>query len=135
MPVVLAAAPVADLVKAYEMKVSDEGDAVELYMKQTPTTEASLEEYRKASPAALLPVPFPLLVAFGDADADVPPQLVRDYATAARASTVEIPGADHFDVVNAKSEAWQKAIIPALAKLLREHFDPAAAEAVLVSDP
>lgn len=35
-----------------------------------------------------LPVPFPLLVAFGDADADVPPQLVRDYATAARASTV-----------------------------------------------
>lgn len=25
MPVVLAAAPVADLVKAYEMKVSDEG--------------------------------------------------------------------------------------------------------------
>ena len=30
------------------------GDAVELYMKQTPTTEASLEEYRKASPAALL---------------------------------------------------------------------------------
>ena len=29
---VLAAAPVADLVKGYEMKVSDEGDAVELYM-------------------------------------------------------------------------------------------------------
>ncbi len=27
-------------------------------------------------------------MAFGDADADVPPQLVRDYATAARATTV-----------------------------------------------
>ena len=30
---------------------------------------------------------------------------------------MEIPGADHFDVVNAKSEAWQKAIIPALVPL------------------
>ena len=33
-------------------------------------------------------MPFPLLVAFGDVDADVPPQLVRDYAAAARATTV-----------------------------------------------
>ncbi len=36
---------------------------------------------------------------------------------------MEIPGADHFDVVNAKSEAWQKAIIPALVPLANHDFD------------
>lgn len=28
---------------------------------------------------------------------------------------VEIPGADHFHIVNAESEAWRQAIVPALA--------------------
>eukprot|EP00435_Cladocopium_sp_Y103_P031635 s3333_g8.t1 len=137
-PLVLAAAPVADLVKGFEMKVSDEGDAVELYMKQPPTS--GLEEYRKASPAALLPVTFPLLLAYGDADADVQPALVRSYAEQATASapelvtTVEIPGADHFHIVNAESEAWRQAIVPALAKLVGVHFSAAAA-ASLMSEP
>lgn len=134
-PVVLAAAPVADLVKGFEMKVSDEGDAVELYMKQSPAE--GLEEYRKASPAALLPVTFPLLLAFGDADTDVPPALVRSYAEQATASapemvtTVEIPGADHFHIVNADSEAWRQAVVPALAKIVGVHFDASAAASLM----
>ncbi|CAL1137137.1 unnamed protein product [Cladocopium goreaui] len=136
-PLVLAAAPVADLVKGFEMKVSDEGDAVELYMKQPPTSDVGLEEYRKASPAALLPVTFPLLLAYGDADADVPPLLVRSYAEQAKASapemvtTVEIPGADHFHIVNAESEAWRQAIVPALAKLVGVHFGADAAASLM----
>ncbi|CAK9056968.1 Hypothetical protein (Fragment) [Durusdinium trenchii] len=110
-PLVLAAAPVADL----EMKVSDEGDAVELYMKQPPTSESALEAYRLASPAANLPVSFPLLIVYGDADADVPPELVKAYAHAARAgapalvSVLEISQADHFQVVDATSDAWRQA--------------------------
>ena len=44
--------------------------------KQKPTSEAALEEYHKASPAHLLPVTFPLLIVYGTADTDVPPDLV-----------------------------------------------------------
>merc|ERR1712203_1133090 len=72
---VIAAAPVADLMKGHEMRVSDEGNAVELYMKCKPDADGGLLEYQKASPAALLPLSFPLLVVQGDSDADVPPQL------------------------------------------------------------
>ncbi|CAK9056912.1 unnamed protein product [Durusdinium trenchii] len=135
-PLVLAAAPVADLVKGYEMKVSDEGDAVELYMKQPPTSESALEAYRLASPAANLPVSFPLLIVYGDADADVPPELVKAYAHAARAgapalvSVLEISQADHFQVVDATSDAWRQAIVPALAQLVRQHYGEEAAMAL-----
>eukprot|EP00930_Biecheleria_cincta_P018654 TRINITY_DN14453_c0_g1_i1.p1 TRINITY_DN14453_c0_g1~~TRINITY_DN14453_c0_g1_i1.p1 ORF type:complete len:348 (+),score=71.65 TRINITY_DN14453_c0_g1_i1:27-1046(+) len=117
-PIVLAAAPVADLVRGHEMRVSDEGDAVELYMKQPPVEEAALAEYKKASPAALLPVQFPVLVAYGEKDTDVPPKLVAEYAEAAKAmspdlvSEAKIPNADHFDIVNASSEAWSGHIVP-----------------------
>ena len=37
-----------------------------------------------------LPVTFPLLLAFGDADTDVPPALVRSYAEQATASAPEM---------------------------------------------
>ena len=37
-----------------------------------------------------LPVTFPLLLAYGDADADVPPLLVRSYAEQAKASAPEM---------------------------------------------
>ena len=36
-----------------------------------------------------LPVTFPLLLAFGDADADVPPEVVRGYAAAAESAAVQ----------------------------------------------
>eukprot|EP00933_Yihiella_yeosuensis_P081291 TRINITY_DN9487_c1_g1_i2.p1 TRINITY_DN9487_c1_g1~~TRINITY_DN9487_c1_g1_i2.p1 ORF type:complete len:298 (+),score=75.20 TRINITY_DN9487_c1_g1_i2:44-937(+) len=137
-PAVLAAAPVADLVRGYEMKISDEGDAVELYMKQAPKDETSEAEYRKASPASLLPVKFPLVIAFGDKDSDVPPELVSEYGKAAKASAppslvsvIEVTGADHFDVVNAGSEAWLKHICPALAEMAeRAGWGKASAQAL-----
>ena len=134
-PLVVAAAPVADLVRAHELRVSDEGDAVERYMKQLPTG-AGLTEYEKASPAALLPITFPLCVVYGDQDADVPPDLVRAYAEDAKRSapelvlTVEIPGADHFQIVNAESEAWLMHIVPRIADAVRANFGDAAASAL-----
>mmetsp|Transcript_95296 Transcript_95296/g.307587 ORF Transcript_95296/g.307587 Transcript_95296/m.307587 type:complete len:276 (+) Transcript_95296:2-829(+) len=133
---VLALAPVADLVRGHELRVSDEGDAVELYMGRQPSGEG-LAEYGRASPAALLPVDFPLLVAYGDQDQDVPPALVRDYAEAARegapelVSVVEAPGADHFDVVDAGSAVWLEQIVPSFAAILDQELGEAAAMALL----
>lgn len=130
---VVALAPVADLARGHEMKISDEGDAVELYMKCTPA-EAP-EAYARASPSALLPVKFPLLVVFGSEDKDVPPDLVRGYADAALkaspdlVSVLEVPGSDHFDIVNGGSSAWLEQIAPALSKV--PALEEAAASALL----
>lgn len=136
-PLVLAAAPVADLVEGHRMQVSDEGDAVELYMKCLPEDDGG--EYAKASPAALLPVTFPVLVAYGDNDADLPPALVSGYCDSARSGSpdlvreVKIPGADHFDIVNAGSSAWLEHIVPALAVMIGARWSSEAADALLGS--
>lgn len=53
--VVVAIAPITDLEAGYDQKLSDEGDAVELYMKTTPA--GAPEAYAAASPIKLLPVP------------------------------------------------------------------------------
>lgn len=134
---VSAMAPVADLIKGYEMKISSEGDAVERYMGQAPDTELARIQYLNASPAALLPVCFPLLLVYGDADDDVPPCLIESYAQAAKASTsaglmsvVRIAGADHFDVMNAQSGAWKNEIIPAMAEQISRSLGAAAAAAL-----
>ena len=135
-PLVVAAAPVADLIRGHELRVSDEGDAVERYMKQKPVGPG-LEEYQQASPAALLPVTFPLCVIYGEKDSDVPPKLVRAYAQEAlRRSKAElvsilaIPTADHFDIVNAKTEVWLRHVVPNIAEMVGKHFGDAAALAL-----
>ncbi|CAE7239301.1 unnamed protein product [Symbiodinium sp. CCMP2592] len=133
--IVVAAAPVADLIRGYELKVSDEGDAVERYMKQAPTG-SGLEEYRKASPSALLPVTFPLCLVYGDSDTDVPPDLVRTYAKDAKSSApalvsvLEIAGADHFQIVDARTDVWLAHIVPALREMIGERLGQAAASAL-----
>lgn len=135
--IVVAAAPVADLVLGHSMRVSDEGDAVDLYMKGSP--EELAHAYSEASPAALLPVTFPLLVMYGDKDSDVPPKLMDSYAETAvntapgLAQQLVIPGADHFDVVNATSSAWVDSIVPALAGIVRQSFGSLAADALVQS--
>jgi acetyl esterase/lipase len=55
LALVVAVAPVCDLNEAYHLRLSDEGDAVERYMKCTPETEEGLAHYAKASPAELVP--------------------------------------------------------------------------------
>jgi acetyl esterase/lipase len=51
---VVAVAPVCDLHEAYHLRVSDEGDAVERYMKCTPEADEGLAQYFEASPAELI---------------------------------------------------------------------------------
>jgi len=54
LSLVVAVAPVCDLNEAYHLHVSDEGDAVERYMKCTPENEDGLAQYASASPAELI---------------------------------------------------------------------------------
>ena len=117
-------APVLEMVAAHAARLSDEGDAIERYLEDPPSTEAARERYAAASlPTALTT---PTLLATGKDDPDVPPRLVTDYAArceqdaassgadAAGVSLLEIPLAGHYDVVTADAtpwlSVWQKAL-------------------------
>ena len=61
--------------------------------------------------SALLPLGLPVLLVHGSRDVDVPPTQSRAYEAAARAAgdeveLVEVPDADHFDVVEVDHRAW-----------------------------
>jgi acetyl esterase/lipase len=61
------------------------------------------DRYTYADPAR--PTPVPRVLIHGTADDIVPIALSRDYAAPAR--LIEIPGADHFAVIDPKHPAWQ----------------------------
>lgn len=116
----VALAPVADLVAGHEQRLSDEGDAIELYMKGAPRDIP--DAYAKASPAARLPVGVPAVVAIGADDDTVPPAMARAYCERAAAAGcevdhLEILGADHFAVADAAHTAWHR-IFDAMCKRL-----------------
>ena len=108
----VALAPVADLVAAHRERLSDDGDAVHIFMgRHTP--EEAPDAYRAASPAAsMLPLVTPTLLATGADDADVPARFTTAFHEAARVGAkhplrcLVIPGADHYDVTDASSNAW-----------------------------
>lgn len=84
--------------------------------------DAVPERYAAASPAALLPIGVPLLLVHGDGDDVVPPSQSHVFARAARVAgddveVVDVPGADHFDVVEAEHEGWA-AVVGRLPRLL-----------------
>ena len=60
------------------------------------------DRYTYADPAR--PTPVPRVLIHGTADDTVPIALSRDYAAPAR--LIEIPGADHFAVIDPKHAAW-----------------------------
>lgn len=81
------------------------------------------DAYAVADPIGLLPSGVPVLLAHGDADLRVPVGQSRGYARAARAAgdrcaLLELPGADHFDLIDPRTTAWA-AIAGRLAGLLR----------------
>ena len=113
---VVAVAPVADMVACHERRLSDEGDAAARFMGAAPGDAPGA--YAAACPTrsglAPLLARSDLLVATGDADDDVPPDLSRAFAAAARAAAppgraaayVEVPGADHYAVMDAAAPAF-----------------------------
>jgi pimeloyl-ACP methyl ester carboxylesterase len=80
------------------------------------------DRYAAASPSRLLPIGTPQLLVHGARDENVPVTLSRSYAEAARAAgddadLIELPGADHFDVIDPQHEAWA-VVVEALSRLI-----------------
>jgi acetyl esterase/lipase len=103
----ISLAGVLDLALAYQLHLSN--DAV-VELLGAPPTEAP-ERYAEASPAALLPLGLPQVLIHGTEDENVPIQVSREYANAARAAGdpidfFEPAGVDHFDVITAGTEVW-----------------------------
>ncbi len=78
------------------------------------------ERYALASPGQLLPLGIPQILIHGDADENVPIELSRTYQVAATAAgdsvtLVELPGVEHFAVIDPGSAAWAKTLPPLLA--------------------
>jgi len=107
----ISLAGVVDLALAWQLHLSM--DAVVELLGGTP--DEVPERYATTSPAALLPLGVPQLLFHGTADVHVPIEVSRAYAKAARAANdpvqyIELPGVDHFDVINPGSRAWAKTI-------------------------
>jgi pimeloyl-ACP methyl ester carboxylesterase len=99
---------VSDLALAYELGLSEHA-AAEL-LGGTPASAPG--RYRDTSPAALLPLGCRQVIVHGTADDAVPFDLSSRYAAAARRAgddcqLVELPGADHIDLIDPATPAWQ----------------------------
>jgi pimeloyl-ACP methyl ester carboxylesterase len=80
------------------------------------------ERYQAGNPGDLLPFHVPQFLVQGTADGQIPPELPSRWAEMSRrlgeTATVQIiPGADHFDVVDPESHAWE-AVRKALRKIV-----------------
>jgi acetyl esterase/lipase len=103
----ISLAGVVDLERAHRDGLGDA--AIARFLGGDP--EEVPDRYAAASPASLLPLGVPHLLVHGARDEIVPVTLSRSYAEAARAAgddaeLVELPGADHFDVIDPQHEAW-----------------------------
>lgn len=70
------------------------------------------ERYSTASPAELLPLGFPQVLIHGNRDDRVPLLVSQEYAQKAvlagdRVTLIELPGADHFVLIDPTSAAWE----------------------------
>lgn len=83
------------------------------------TPAAVPERVAWASPARLAPLGVPTVLVHGTADENVPLAVSMAYARVAgpEAALVELPGVDHFQVIDPESAAWP-AVAAALARLL-----------------
>ena len=77
------------------------------------------ERYRIGDPIGLQPIGIPQVLVHGMGDEDVPPEQSRAYVrrAGAEAELVELDGADHFDVIDPRHEAW-RAVVERLPVLL-----------------
>ncbi len=120
---VVSLAGVLDLQRAHQLHLSN--DAVVEFLRGTPS-EVS-EHYREADPMELSIPQARQWIIHGLADDVVPPAFSRDYVAAKQkragrekedAHLLEIPLADHFDLIDPLSPAWKQVgeAVLALAK-------------------
>ncbi|GHO85353.1 alpha/beta hydrolase family protein [Dictyobacter formicarum] len=105
---VVSLAGVVDLQQAWQLHLGQ--NAVQELLQASLTEQPA--RYMEASPAALLPSGIPQVLVHGSADDRVPIEISQAYAHKARAAgehirLLELPGADHFILIDPGSEAWQ----------------------------
>ena len=115
---VVPLAPVADLRRAWELKLSS--NVTEDFLGGSP--EKVPERYRAASPVELVPLGVRQRVFHGDRDDVVPPAMSRAYVAAARKSgddctLTEPEGVGHFELIDPRTAVWGQ-VRRAIEKLL-----------------
>ncbi|HWZ32328.1 MAG TPA: alpha/beta hydrolase [Bryobacteraceae bacterium] len=100
-------APVADLRRAWELKLSN--TVVADFLGGSPQQVS--ERYRAASPIELVPLGVAQRVLHGATDDVVPIEISRAYVAAAEKSgddarLIEVAGAGHFELIDPRSDAW-----------------------------
>lgn len=103
---VVALAPISDLRRAFELKLS-RGAAGELIGGSPDEFPA---RYKIASPVEMLPIGVPMRIIHGSSDDTVPLAMTRDFVTAARtkgdrAELIETEGG-HFELIDPRSRQW-----------------------------
>ena len=110
---VVSLAGVVDLRRTYELHLSN--DAVVEFLRGTPSEVP--DHYREADPMQLAIPQARQWAIHGQSDEIVPPAFSRDYVAAKQkiaggkkedAHLLEIPGADHFDLIDPRSAAWKQ---------------------------
>jgi acetyl esterase/lipase len=104
---IVALAPVADLRRAWELKLSD--TVVANLLGGSPQDLS--DRYRSASPIELVPLGVAQRVLHGTHDDVVPLEISRRYVAAAKKSgddskLIEVAGAGHFELIDPQSSAW-----------------------------
>ncbi len=104
-------AAVSDLERAAELGLG--AGVVERFCGGRP--EQAPAAYRRASPAALLPLGVPQLLVHGEADAIVPASLSKGYAQAAKAGGDDVTlalraGEGHMEHIDPASGAWREVV-------------------------
>lgn len=112
---VVALAPVTDLRQAYELDL-DTG-AVAALLGGGP--EEVPHRYAYARPG--LPDGAPVTVVHGTADRQVPCGMSRQFAAATGVDLVELPGVEHFGLIDPESTAW-----PGVLRAVGSRADPGA---------
>ena len=110
---VVSLAGVVDLEKAYQLHLSN--DAVVEFLRGTPSQVP--DHYREADPMQLSISQAHQWLVHGSADDTVPPDFSRDYVAAKskrpgnqkqQVQLLEINKADHYDLIDPRSRAWQE---------------------------
>jgi acetyl esterase/lipase len=104
---VVPLAPVADLKRAWELKLSS--NVVAEFLGGSPAEVP--DRYRAASPIEMVPMGVRQRVIHGDRDDVVPIEISRGYVAAARKSgddctLTEPAGAGHFELIDPRAQAW-----------------------------
>jgi len=114
----ISLAGVSDLTSAWHLRLGN-GVVGEL-LGGTPHTVPA--RYAAASPAELLPLGVPQALIHGAKDGNVPFSMSQTYAARARAAgdqatLIPLPGMEHFEPIDPRSEAWP-IVLEAVRRLL-----------------